>query len=145
MANTGAVFKVLIILALGIGGIQVAATDGAANTITFADALPSFSDAKTLPAGDHLHAARVRAALVDVGGDKGPEKIIPRTIFTAGAILAFLYVFATIGILLALPLEDLGLVTGLVDTFEKVFGTTGFGNVLVYAWGSRRCTRSSRT
>ena len=28
VANTGALFKVLIILALGIGGIQVAATDG---------------------------------------------------------------------------------------------------------------------
>ena len=62
-------------------------------------------------------------------------RIIPRTIFTAGAILAFLYMFATIGILLALPLDDLGLVTGLVDTFEKVFGTDGFGNVLVYALG----------
>ena len=135
VANTGALFKVLIILALGIGGIQVAATDGAANTITFADSLPSFSDAKTyLPViifmllGFELLSSMSEEI-------KDPRKVIPRTIFTAGAILAFLYMFATIGILLALPLDDLGLVTGLVDTFEKVFGTDGFGNVLVYALG----------
>ena len=133
--NTGALFKVLIILALGIGGIQVAATDGAANTITFSDALPSFSDAKTyLPViifmllGFELLSSMSEEI-------KNPRKVIPRTILTAGAILAFLYMFATIGILLALPLKDLGLVTGLVDTFQKVFGTDGFGNVLVYALG----------
>ncbi len=64
-----------------------------------------------------------------------PEKIIPRTLFTAGGILAFLYVFATIGILLALPLDKLGLVEGLVDTFKQIFGTDGLGDVLVYTLG----------
>jgi glutamate:GABA antiporter len=135
VANSGAVFKVLIILALGIGGIEVAATDGAANSITFANALPSISDAKTfLPV---IIFMLLGFELISSLSEeiKEPQKIIPRTIFTAGAILAFLYVFATIGILLALPLKDLGLVSGLVDTFKQIFGTTGFGNVLVYALG----------
>jgi len=133
--NAGAVFKTLIILALGIGGVVAALSDGAANTITAADAVPSFGDAKTyLPV---IIFMMLGFELISSLSEeiKKPEKIIPRTLFTSGAILGFLYVFATIGILLALPLKDLGLVEGLVDTFKQIFGTTGFGNVLVYALG----------
>ena len=96
---------------------------------------PSFGDAKTyLPV---IIFMMLGFELISSLSEeiKQPEKIIPRTLFTSGAILAFLYVFATIGILLALPLKDLGLVEGLVDTFKQIFGTTGFGNVLVYALG----------
>ncbi len=133
--NSGAVLKALIILALGIGGIVVAATDGAANTITAREALPSLGDAKTyLPV---IIFMMLGFELISSMSEeiRKPEKIIPRTIFTAGAILAFLYMFATVGILLALPLSDLSLVEGLIDTFEQIFGTSGFGNVLVYALG----------
>ena len=133
--NSGAAFKVLIILALGIGGIVVAVTDGAANSITATNILPSFGDAKAyLPV---IVFMLLGFELVSSLSEeiKAPERTVPRTIFTAAPILAFLYLFATVGILLALPLKDLGLVSGLVDTFEEVFGTDGFGNVLVYALG----------
>ncbi len=133
--NLGAVLKAVIILALGIGGIVVAAGDGAANTITLSGALPSLGDAKTyLPV---IIFMLLGFELISSLSEeiKEPQRIIPRTLFTAGGILAFLYLFATIGILLALPLEDLGLVEGLVDTFKQIFGTGAFGDVLVYALG----------
>jgi amino acid transporter len=66
---------------------------------------------------------------------KQPEKQIPRALFTSGASIAFLYVFATVGILLALPLGKLELVQGLVETFREIFGRTGVGEVVVYALG----------
>jgi amino acid transporter len=133
--NAGAVFKTLIILALGIGGVVAAMSDGAANSITVANAIPSVGDAKTyLPVIIFMMLGFELISSLSAEIRK-PEKIIPRTLFTSGGILAFLYVFATVGILLALPLKDLGLVEGLVDTFKQIFGTTGFGNVLVYALG----------
>jgi amino acid transporter len=64
-----------------------------------------------------------------------PEKSIPRAIFTSGAVIAFLYLFATIGILLALSLSKLSLVEGLVETFKAIFGHKGLGEVVVYALG----------
>ena len=133
--NLGAILKAVIILALGVGGIVLAIDDGAANTITVSDSLPSLGDAKTyLPV---IIFMMLGFELISSLSEeiKEPQKIIPRTLFTAGGILAFLYMFATIGILLALPLEDLGLVEGLVDTFKAIFGTSGFGEVLVYALG----------
>jgi amino acid transporter len=133
--NLGAILKAVIILALGVGGIVVAVDEGTANTITVSEAIPSLGDTKTyLPV---IIFMMLGFELISSLSEevKEPERIIPRTIFTAGAILAFLYMFATIGILLALPLEELGLVEGLVDTFEAIFGTSGFGEVLVYALG----------
>ncbi|HMS62128.1 MAG TPA: APC family permease [Solirubrobacteraceae bacterium] len=133
--NLGAILKAVIILALGVGGIVLAIDDGTANTITVSEAVPSLGDAKTyLPV---IIFMMLGFELISSLSEeiKEPQKIIPRTLFTAGGILAFLYMFATIGILLALPLEDLGLVEGLVDTFKAIFGTSGFGEVLVYALG----------
>jgi hypothetical protein len=72
---------VLIILALGIGGIVTAVTDGPANHLTVEAMLPSFGDAN-LPAGDHLHAARLRL-LSSLSEEIKPERTVPRTIFTA--------------------------------------------------------------
>ena len=60
---------------------------------------------------------------------------IPRAILLTFNVIAFLYLFATIGILLALSLTKLHLVEGLVETFKAIFGTSGLGNVTVYALG----------
>ena len=60
---------------------------------------------------------------------------MPRAIGLAGGALSLLYVGGTIGILLALPLEDLGLVAGLIDTFKAIFGSSAAGEAAVYALG----------
>ncbi len=75
--------------------------------------------------------------LVSSMGDeiKEPEKQIPRAFFTSGALTAFLYVFATVGIRLSLSLHKLTLVQGLIDTFKAIFGSHGAGEVAVYVLG----------
>jgi glutamate:GABA antiporter len=69
------------------------------------------------------------------GEIRDPAKRIPRAVFTSGLVTATLYLVATVGILLALPLKKLGLVEGLVDTFKAIFGTSGAGDVVVYGLG----------
>ncbi len=129
------VLKVIIIFSLGIGGIVFAIRHGAANTINGSSFLPSFGVAKQfLPVIVFLLLGFELISSM-AGEVKDPEKRIPKAIFTSGAVIAFLYLFATIGILLALSLWKLTLVEGLVETFKAIFGSKGLGEVVVYALG----------
>ena len=134
--NLGAIFKAVIILALIGGGIWVAATEGAANPMNARELLvPNFDAAKFfLPV---LVFQLLGFELVATMADeiKKPTKVMPRAIGLAGGALSLLYVGGTIGILLALPLEDLGLVAGLIDTFKAIFGSSAAGEAAVYALG----------
>lgn len=133
--NIGAALKMLIIFALGAGGIFFAIRHGSANAIHGSSFLPSFDVAKSyLPVIVYLLMGFELVSSM-AGEVKEPEKRIPRALATSGASIAFLYVFATVGILLALPLGKLELVQGLVETFKEIFGRTGVGNVVVYALG----------
>lgn len=133
--NLGAILKVLIIFALGIGGIVMAIRHGSANTINGSSFVPSFGVAKEfLPVIVFLLLGFELVSSM-AGEVKNPRKDIPRAIWTSGATIAFLYLFATIGILLALSLTKLSLVEGLVDTFKAIFGHKGLGEVVVYVLG----------
>jgi amino acid transporter len=133
--NLGAILKVIIIFSLGVGGIVFAIRHGAANTINGSSFIPSFGVAKTfLPVIVFLLLGFELISSM-AGEVKEPEKRIPRAIFTTGAVIALLYLFASIGILLALSLTKLGLVEGLVETFKAIFGDRGLGEVVVYALG----------
>ena len=133
--NAGAVFKTLIILALGIGGIVAATSDGAANTITFGRRAAVVRRREDVPAGDHLHDARLRADLIAVRGDQAAGAHHPPDALHRRRHPRVPLRLRDDRDPLALPLKDLGLVEGLVDTFKQIFGTTGFGNVLVYVLG----------
>jgi len=133
--NLGAILKVIIIFSLGIGGIVFAVRHGAANTINGSSFIPFFGVAKTfLPVIVFLLLGFELISSM-AGEVKDPEKRIPRAIFTSGAVIAFLYLFASIGILLALSLTKLSLVEGLVETFKAIFGHKGLGEVAVYGLG----------
>lgn len=133
--NIGAALKMIIILALGIGGIVFAIRHGAANTIDASSFVPSFKVAKEfLPVIVYL---MIGFELVSSMGDevKDPKRQIPRALLTSGAAIAGLYLLATIGILLALSLSKISLVEGLVETFRAIFGTDAAGETIVYILG----------
>lgn len=133
--NVGAILKIAIIFAIGVGGIVFAARHGTANSIGGSDFVPSFNVAKEfLPVIIYLMMGFELVSSM-AGEVKRPERDIPRAIFTSGATISFLYMFATIGILLALSLGKLELVQGLIDTFEVIFGSSGVAKVAVYALG----------
>ncbi|HUB74002.1 MAG TPA: amino acid permease [Solirubrobacteraceae bacterium] len=133
--NIGAALKMVIIVALGAGGIVFAIRHGAANSITGSSFVPSFDVAKRfLPVIIYL---MIGFELVSSMGDEleQPQKRIPRALLTSGLSIAFFYVLATVGILLALSLSKLHLIEGLVETFKAIFGRSGAGEVVVYALG----------
>ncbi len=125
--NLGAVLKILIVLVLIGGGVAHFLDEGSANTIGLREFMPSFdASLKYVPAviygmlGFELMCAGAR----DV---RNPQQNLPFAILWSGLIIAGLYALGTLGILVALPIEDLNIVEGLVAAFHAMFGDSRFG------------------
>ncbi|OAN10922.1 amino acid permease [Photobacterium jeanii] len=135
VTNIGAVLKVTVIGVLGVGGFIYAAKHGVANEFSVSAMMPSLDTGVAfLPAlvfnlmGFELVATMTKE-MKDV-------RDMPKSVFLAAGITAFLYVFGTVGILMALPVQDIGLVAGIIDTLRKLFGDSAFGSFMVYAIGT---------
>lgn len=130
--NVGAAFKVIIMLAIGTGGIVYAMRHGVANRFGLESLRPSWGASLAfLPVivYNYLGFELMSGAAEEM---KDPARDVPRAIVRSGAIIAFFYIFATVGILLALPSQEIGLISGLPDTFHRLFGTGNAGNAAVY-------------
>jgi amino acid transporter len=133
--NLGAILKVLIILVLGGGGVIFAARQGIANDLSFNAILPSW-DAGLMFLPVIVYSFMGFELMSGAGAEmQNPGRDIPKAIIISGALIAFFYLFGTIGILLALPLEELGLVSGIIDTLKAILGDTGLGNAVVTILG----------
>ena len=58
---------------------------------------------------------------------RNPKRDIPRAILTSGIFIFLAYILGTFAILAAVPIEDIDLVEGLVDTLRQLFGTSTIG------------------
>ncbi|MFD2166325.1 APC family permease [Thalassotalea euphylliae] len=135
VTNLGAIAKVAVIGVLGIGGFLYAFEHGVANEFTLASMTPSFDSALGfLPV---IIFNLLGFELIACMGDeiKNPRKDIPKSIFLSAATVTGLYIFGTLGILLALPVEEVGLVSGIISTLKTLFGEGTFGTAMVYIVG----------
>ncbi len=134
VTNVGAILKILVIGTLGVGGFVYAMKHGVANEFSLSAMVPTLDSAVAfLPAivfnlmGFELVATMTKE-MKDV-------RDMPKAVFLSIGITAFLYIFGTIGILMALPVESIGLVAGLIDTFKTLFGDGPLGNAMAYFFG----------
>ena len=116
LPNAGAVVKVSIFVALGVLGISsLLLGRPSANAFTWSGLVPRFTDSLAfLPV---LLYNCMGFELMSAAGDemKDPQRDVPRVILMAGSLIALLYVLGILGILLAVPLDKLSLVTGTWD------------------------------
>jgi glutamate:GABA antiporter len=129
--NIGAVFKVVIMLAIGIGGVAFATRHGVANDFTLQAMAPSWGVSLAfLPVVLYNFLG---FELMSGAGEEmqNPARDVPRSILISGLLISFFYIFATLGILLALPAKDIGLINGLIDTFRRLFGSSTAGTAFV--------------
>jgi amino acid transporter len=64
-----------------------------------------------------------------------PEKTIPRGLAIASVIVIVMYLLAMSGILIAVPVTDLGLIAGFVDTLNAIFNADGNSYTIVIILG----------
>lgn len=67
---------------------------------------------------------------------KDPTRDVPRSILASGVIIWSAYVLGTFAILAAVPVADINLVEGLVDTFRQLFGESPAGSALAIVIGA---------
>lgn len=133
--NIGAILKALILVVIGVAAFAYAGKNGLANDLSFGSLLPSWDAGLFfLPV---IVYNFMGFELMSGAGDeiKNPGRDIPRAIIISGILITVFYLLGTLGMLMALPLEDLGLVEGLLDTLWILLGTTGVGGVIVYILG----------
>jgi amino acid transporter len=133
--NVGAFIKAIIMVILGVGGIVFAMRHGVANELSLSAMLPSWdAGLQFLPV---IVYSFMGFELMSGAGDEmqNPGRDIPKAIISSGGLIAFFYLFATIGILLALPLDQLGLISGIIDTLKAFLGESGFGGAMVILLG----------
>jgi amino acid transporter len=133
--NLGAVLKAIVILALGIGGIVFAVRHGSANDLSLPALVPRWNAGLAfLPV---VVFNFLGFELASGAGEemRRPQRDLPAAIAISGGLIAFFYLFATLGMLLALPLDRLNLVQGVVGALEAIFGSSGAGGAVVKVLG----------
>ena len=133
--NLGAPLKALVILALGFGGIAFALRHGPANELSLPALLPRWDAGLAFLPVVVFNFLGFELVSGASGEMRAPRRDVPRAIALSGLLIAFFYLFATLGMLLALPLAHLSLVQGIVGALEAVFGQTGAGGLVVHALG----------
>ncbi len=133
--NIGAFLKVLIMIVLGVGGIIYATKNGIANDLSFTNLLPSWDAGLAfLPV---IVYNFMGFELMSGAGEEmeNPKRDIPIAIIVSGVLIALFYILGTVGMLMALPLEDLGLISGIIDTLKILLGDSGVGGAMVVILG----------
>ncbi|NTV36269.1 MAG: APC family permease [Anaerolineaceae bacterium] len=133
--NIGAFLKALIMIVLGVGAIFFVSKNGVANDLSFANILPSWDAGLAFLPVIVYNFMGFELMSGAAGEMKNPGKDIPRAIITSGILIAVFYILGTVGMLIALPLEQLGLVSGIIDALRVLFGETGIGGVIVTVLG----------
>jgi amino acid transporter len=137
--SLGGVVKVAIFL--GLGGLGLASLLGGrlpANDFSAAQFLPSWGDSLNfLPV---LVYNALGFELMSSAGEemRDPQRDVPRVILLSGLVIAAVYTLGVLGILLAVPLGELSLVTGTWDALEvlgRQWGSAGGTLVLLLGVG----------
>lgn len=137
--NLGALVKVLIFLALGALGIgSVLLGRRPANDFSFSSFVPRLNDSLAyLPV--LLYNTFGFELMSSAGGEmRDPRRDVPRVILLSGALIAVVYALGVAGILLAVPLANLSIVTGTWDALAvlgRQWGAAADTGVLLLGLG----------
>lgn len=127
--NAGAIFKMIAFAALIAGGIAYVLREPVvlANDFSFDSFIPGWSSStqyiSTIIYG-MLGFELMSSASEEM---KNPTRDIPRAIFWSALIIFLAYLLGTSAILAAVPVGEIDLVEGLVDTFRQLFGDSTLG------------------
>lgn len=136
VATTGALAKIAVVVAL-IGAAALHLVEGSpANDLTWTNLLPTRDGGLAFVPIILFNLAGFELMAGASAEMKDPRRDVPRAIGSAGAVITLLYLAATASLLVLIPSDQLSLVNGIVDAFEAVFGTTGWGRRATILTGS---------
>jgi amino acid transporter len=136
VVNVASVLKIVLILAIIIAGLVYVINGNIPNNDVSAEGItPVWGDALFfLPAIIYslLGFEMMSGASEEM---KNPARDVPRAIITAALFIGVVYTLAIRSMLIVIPLDNLGLISGIMDTFWAVFGDSGVGGVISFIFG----------
>lgn len=158
--NIGAVVKAAIMLIMGVAGIWIASTRGFANEMTLSTLTPGWDVGLAfLPVVVYNFLG---FELMSGAGEEmeNPARDVPIAIVVAGLAIVGFYLLATFGILVALPVNEIGLISGVIDTVARLLGEsqlaktatvligigalyTFFANMVTWTLGANRTAQAA--
>lgn len=135
LPNIGAIVKLLFILALTVGGVYLGITKGSATEFTTETMWPQWGAGIGFLAMIVFNVTGWDTIAALARHIDRPEKTIPRGLAIASVIVIVMYLLAMSGILIAVPVTDLGLIAGFVDTLNAIFNADGNGYTIVIILG----------
>ena len=133
--NAGATIKILVFVMLIGGAFAHVAENGTANRIDLASLAPSLDDSLTYLSTIIYGMLGFELMCANPGEIDRPSRNIPRAILLSGFIIIALYALGTFAVLAAIPVDDINLVEGLVDTLYLFFGASEGGRTFAFALG----------
>ena len=130
--DLSAALKLIVLVGVGIGGVAYASQHGLANSFSAEQWIPDLSQSGTyLPI---VVFSFMGFELMSAAGDeiREPQRDVPRMVVLAGVVILFVYMFATFGILAAVPVREINIVTGIADALKIVSETLMPGRVVLF-------------
>ena len=130
--DLSAALKLIVLVGVGIGGVAYASQHGLANSFSAEQWIPDLSQSGTyLPI---VVFSFMGFELMSAAGDeiREPQRDVPRMVVLAGVVILFVYMFATFGILAAVPVQEINIVTGIADALKIVSETLMPGRVILF-------------
>lgn len=137
--SLSAALKVVVLVGLGVMGVAFAVKNGTANSFSLDQWLPAWSTDSLSFLPIIIYSYMGFELMSSAGGAiKNPKRDVPKMIILAGVAILGVYMFATFGILASTPVEDVSIVTGIVDALKLSFnevlgGATWLFNIVVVA------------
>lgn len=131
IARWGAFAKIIVIAVLGFAGIRYFLQHGLANNFEWHNLIPHLNESsRFLPA---IIYSLLGLELVASMGKmiKSPEKTMRTAMFLAAIFISALYLFGTFGILAALPVSQISLVSGIIDAMKIIFGQSEGARIIL--------------
>ncbi|MEE4219184.1 MAG: APC family permease [Xanthomonadales bacterium] len=135
LPNIGAILKIIFILSIAGGGIYLGMTKGPATEFSASTMTPAWGAGIGFLAMIVFNVTGWDTIAALARHIENPAKSIPRGFAIAGVIVVIMYLLAMTGVLVAVPVEDLGLIAGFVDTLQAMFNADGTGWWIVVTLG----------
>ena len=131
LINICTLFKVLIMVALGALGVHYGMTYGVANPVNSArDLMPGIAGISFI-AMIMFNFKGFEVVTAFASEMKNPQKEIPKALLMGGILIIAFYLFASFGMAVAIPIEELSTYGGLMDSFYYFINNFGLPSVLL--------------
>jgi amino acid transporter len=135
LPNVGAMAKLVVVVAMVIATCTKVFSTGFANDINITNLMPNLNSGLAFLPVIIYNLSGFELMSSAAGEMDNPAVDIPKAVIFSGLLITFFYIITTLSILAVIPVSQLSLVNGILDTLYGVFGTTGIGGKIVMILG----------